>query len=194
MDFTVKEAVKTSTFWLLNLCITLRILVTVTMHAHMIPVFVWKGMSESTGAYLVSLSAFLAIISMLGLGWSGDRFNKPLLCSFSAIFTIICFLCPVLSSSKAAVYLLPIGVAVAHGTAPLNWSLIGDFFGRRSYAALRGVMVMPIGIATFIAPVYAGWIYDLTESYTAVLISFSVMLLMSAILFGILKRPKPVSR
>jgi len=194
VDFTVKEAVRTFPFWLLNLCISLRILVTVSLNAHMIPILVWKGINESTAAYLVSLSAFLTILGMLALGWTGDRLKKSLLCSLSMIATTVCILCPIFSTTNAAVYLLPIGMAIAHGTAPLNWSLIGDFFGRKSYANLRGIMVIGVGVATFISPVYAGWIYDITESYTIVLISFSAMLLVSAVLFAVLRRPANLAR
>ncbi|MFC1971614.1 MFS transporter [Chloroflexota bacterium] len=55
VDFKVKEAIKTFTYWLLTLCITLRILVTIALTCHFIPILVWKGMSESTAAYLLSL-------------------------------------------------------------------------------------------------------------------------------------------
>jgi len=189
VDFTVKEALKTHTFWLLTLCISFRILVTVALAAHMIPVLVWKGMAEASAAYLVSLSAFLTIIGMLCMGWIGDRFNKPFLCSISLLATIVCLLWPTFSSSETALYLFPIGIAITMASVPLNWSLIGDFFGRQNYATLRGITVVGVGIATFISPIYAGWIFDVTESYKIVLISFSAMLLISAILFAILRRP-----
>jgi len=189
VDFTLKEGLRTFTFWLLTLCISLRILVTVALQAHMIPILVWKGMEEAIAAYLVSLSAGLSIVSMLAMGLIGDRFNKSLLCSLCLFATIVCLLWLTFGTSRAVLYLLPLGMAITMGSVPLNWSLIGDFFGRKSYASVRGITVVGVGIVTFISPIYAGWIYDLTESYTIVLISFSVMLLVSAILFAILRRP-----
>ncbi|MFC1904860.1 hypothetical protein ACFLXT_03765 [Chloroflexota bacterium] len=74
------------------------------------------------------------------------------------------------------------------GTVPLNWSLIGDIFGRRSYATLRGIMGVFYGMATFVSPIYAGWVFDRTGSYTEVLISFAIALVLGAILFEVLRR------
>jgi MFS family permease len=77
------------------------------------------------------------------------------------------------------------------GTAPLNWALIGDFFGRGSYATIRGIMGIGYGTATFLSPIYAGWIFDRTESYTLVLITFSIILLIASTFFAILRHPSP---
>ncbi|MFC1887166.1 MFS transporter, partial [Thermodesulfobacteriota bacterium] len=191
VDFTIKQALKTFTFWLLTLCISLRILVTVAISAHMIPILVWKGMDEAAAAYMVSLYAFLTIIGMLVVGWIGDRFKKSMLCCVCLLITAVCLMWQTVSSTGTTLYLLPVGMAIAMGSVPLNWSLIGDFFGRRSYARLRGIMLISVGITTFISPVYAGWIFDRTESYTVVLISFSGMLLIPAVLFAILRPPAP---
>ena len=189
IDFTVKEALRTGAFWLLTLCISLRILVTIALTAHMIPVLVWKGMDEGSAAYMVSMYAFMTIIGMLVMGWIGDRFNKTLLCSASMLVSLLCLLWPTFSASRASLYLFPIGMAITMASVPLNWSLIGDFFGRQNYATLRGITVTGVGIATFISPIYAGWIYDVTESYSIVLISFSAMLLVAAALFAVLRPP-----
>ncbi len=95
----------------------------------------------------------------------------------------------VFNQAEFALYFLPVGLAITMGTAPLNWSLIGDFFGRRHWAKLRGIMGVFNGIATFASPIYAGWLYDRTQSYTTVLISFSILLLLGAITFAILRHP-----
>jgi MFS-type transporter involved in bile tolerance (Atg22 family) len=52
-------------------------------------------------------------------------------------------------------------------------------------------MLIGVGIATFISPIYAGHVFDLTESYATVLISFSVLLLFPAFLFSLLRKHAP---
>ena len=191
IDFTVKEAIRMVVFWLLSLCISLRILVTTALSAHMIPLLVWRGMDEGGAAYLVGLACFLNMLGMLAMGWISDRCSKPLLCSFCLAVTGLCLLWPALSASKAAMYMPPLGLAVSMSTIPLNWSLIGDFFGRRSYAALRGITVVGVGVATFISPIFAGWVFDITGSYTIVLFTFSGLLVLGAVLFACLRAPAP---
>lgn len=185
-DFSVKEALRTSVYWLLSLGITLRILVTVALAAHFIPILVWRGMSESSSAYLVSLMTFMGIFSTLVMGWLGDRVNKALLCSVGILPTILGMVGLIASESKVALYAFPLGLSMAMGTIALNWSLIGDFFGRRSYATLRGIMGIGYGFGTFLSPIYAGWIHDRTESYTIVLLTFSAVLLIAAIMFSVI--------
>jgi len=186
VHFTVKEALKNLSYWLLFIGITLRILVTIALAVHLIPILVWKGLSEVIGAYAVSLFTFVSIATTLMMGWMGDRFNKALLCSAGILPTIFVMLGLVVSSDKTILFALPIGLAITIGTAPLNWSLIGDLFGRRSYATLRGIMGIGYGVATFLSPIYAGWIFDRTGSYTIVLMTFSIILLVSTLIFAML--------
>jgi len=194
VDFTVGQALRTLNYWLLFTAITLRILVTVTLTIHFIPILVWKGMSEATSAYLVSLFAFLAIMGALVAGWMGDRWNKALLCSAGILPTVAAMLALMVSQSAASLYALPAGLAVTMGTVPLNWALIGDFFGRRSFGTLRGIMGIGNGLGTFLSPIYAGWVFDRTGSYVHVLLIFIVVHLVGAILFAALYYRSPQKR
>ncbi len=182
-DFSVSEALRTSTFWLLFGAITLRIFVTVALTIHFVPLYVWKGLSEVASAYMVSLFASGTIGATLLCGGLGDRLSKALLCSLGIVPTVAGMICLNFSSS---LYILPLGLAITMGTVPLNWALIGDFFGRKSFGTLRGIMGVGNGLGTFLSPIYAGWVFDSTGSYAPVLTNFIIILLLSAVLFGIL--------
>ncbi len=183
-DFSVGEALRTLTFWLLFLAITLRIFVTVALTIHFVPLYVWKGLSEVASAYMVSLFASSTIVATLLWGWLGDRYGKALLCSLGIIPTVAGMVCLIFFS--AYLYILPVGLAITMGTVPLNWALIGDFFGRKSFGTLRGIMGIGNGLGTFLSPIYAGWVFDSTGSYSPVLTNFIIIHLLSAILFGML--------
>jgi sugar phosphate permease len=185
-DFSVREALHTLNYWLLFFAITLRILVTVALIIHFVPLLAWRGMSESAAAYLVSLFALCSIGTTLATGWLGDRWSKSLLCSLGVLPTVMAMSALILSRPGDALFAFPIGLALTAGTIPLNWALIGDLFGRRSYATLRGIMAVGYGIATFISPIYAGWIFDRTGSYQEALLTFIVAQMLGALLFGVL--------
>jgi sugar phosphate permease len=191
VSFTVREALRTIHFWLLMVSISLRLLVTVALNTHFVPILVWKGMSEAASAYLVSLFALISILAMLALGWLGDRWNKALLSSMCIVPTIVAMIGMIFSQKTAILYIFPIAFAITYATAPLNWALIGDFFGRSRYATLRGIMGVGYGTATFLSPIYAGWVFDRTGSYTIVLLTFSIILLIASFLFAVLRRPSP---
>ena len=73
--------------------------------------------------------------------------------------------------------------------AGMNWSLVGDFFGRENFATIRGSMAPIYNISLFTMPIAAGWVKDTTDSYEIVLIAGAIMLLLSGLVFGILKKP-----
>jgi len=193
IEFSVREAMRTSTYWVLFSALTFRILVTVALTVHFVPLLVWKGMNEATSAYLVSLFAFGTIVISLISGWLGDRWNKALICGVGVLPAAGAVLALILGQSRIALYSLPIGLAVTMGTVPLNWALIGDFFGRRSYGMLRGIMGIGYGLGTFLSPIYAGWIFDQSGSYQIALWTFFFILLLASIFFTLLyhwsKRP-----
>jgi MFS family permease len=168
------------------MAITLRVMVTTALVVHLIPVIVWKGRDEVTGAYMVSLYSFGTILMALALGWWGDRWSKPLLSGVGLLPAVVGMVGLIFSSSNFSLYLFPIGLAVAMGTIPINWAQIGDYFGRQSYAALRGVMGVSYGLAAFISPIFAGWTFDRTGSYAIVFLSFSAILLAAVFLFALL--------
>ena len=188
-SFSVREAMRTLHFWLLMTCICLRLMVTVALNTHFVPILVWKGMSEATSAYLVSLLTFTSIPLAIGLGWMGDRWNKARLSGLCILPIILAMMGMIFFQGEAILYFFPIAFAFIMGTAPLNWALIGDFFGRGSYATLRGIMGIGYGTATFLSPIYAGWIFDRTESYNVVLLTFSIILAFAAFFFAVLSPP-----
>ena len=188
-NYTVREALHTAQFWLLMTSISLRIMVTVALSAHFIPILVWKGASEAGSAYFLSLYAFICVPLSILLGWTGDRWNKARLCSLCHVPMILAMMGMIFFQEGAILYFFPIAFAFIMGTAASNWAIIGDFFGRDSYATLRGIMGVGYGLGTFVSPIYAGWIFDRMESYHLVLLTFSIILAVTAILFAVLSPP-----
>jgi sugar phosphate permease len=193
-EFTVRAALKTASYWILMAALSLRLFATVALNTHFIPILVWRGMDEMTGAFLVSLFAFSTILTCLAMGWMGDRWEKTFLCSLGIIPTIVSMIGLIFSQATPLLYFFPIAMAITMGTAPLNWALIGDFFGRKSYATLRGILGVGYGLATFISPIYLGWIFDLTGSYTYGLVTLIIILAIPTLLFAFLRPPSPPAK
>ncbi|HSR13358.1 MAG TPA: MFS transporter [Thermodesulfobacteriota bacterium] len=186
LNFSVREALRTPDYWLLFFAIALRVLVTVALTIHFVPILVWKGVEESACAYLVSLFAFGTIPMTLLYGWMGDRWNKSFLSSIGILPLIVGLLVLIFSPPPLSIYALPVTLAVTMGTVPLNWALIGDLFGRMKYATLRGIVGIGNGVGTFLSPLYAGWMFDETGTYRSVLVTFAFCHATALVLFGIL--------
>ena len=88
---------------------------------------------------------------------------------------------------------LPIFVlmAVEQGTSSLNWVSLGNFFGRSSFATLMGLISVVFNIGMLITPIYAGVVFDRTDSYSVVLVSFLPIYLMAGFFFLMTRKPPP---
>ena len=74
-------------------------------------------------------------------------------------------------------------------TFPVNWSTVGEFFGRKNFAKIRGAMTFIHTWGSVIGPVIAGAIYDRTHSYTVLLWLSAGLLLLAGALYVMVVKP-----
>jgi MFS family permease len=78
---------------------------------------------------------------------------------------------------------------VVESTFPVNWSAVGDFFGRRHFAKIRGTMSFVQTWGAVAGPVIAGATYDSTHSYAHLLWGLIGVLLVTALLYALVVNP-----
>lgn len=188
-DFSARQAFRTTAYWLIALATALRLGVFSGLGVHFVPIFVWKGLSEQAAANLVGLMAFLAIPAGLTLGWLGDRVSKTYILAGGTACQAVAMLLLAFVEGPLAPLIFVLVYAASESVGAVNWSLLGDFFGRRSYATLRGVVntICSIGV---LAPVFAGWVFDQTRSYRPALVAFALVSLLACILYANVRRPQ----
>ena len=76
MELTAKEAIKTASFWKVAAFHGLRNIPYAGVNVHFVPLLVWKGLDESTAAFLLGLMSFSAVVARPLTGWLGDRWSK----------------------------------------------------------------------------------------------------------------------
>src|SRR5882762_5288494 len=189
VDVTSRQAMKTWVFWLLVISMTARVTCYSTATVHFVPLMVWKGLSEGAAASLLGAFAFINLVAHFVLGWIADRVNKPKLLA-------ACHFLPALSlpplfvdSGYWQLLLFTTTFTFLDASFPIIWATVGDFFGRRNFATIRGMMSFFYMWGSFAGPVMAGAIYDRTQSYLAVLWILFALLLFAALLVLFLIRP-----
>jgi MFS family permease len=188
-DVTSREAMKTWVFWLLVLSMTARVTCYSTATVHFVPLMVWKGLSEAAAASLLGAFAFINLVAHFVLGWIADRVNKPKLLA-------TCHLLPALSlptllagSDYWQLLLFTITFTFLDASFPIVWATVGDFFGRRNFATIRGMMSFFYMWGSFAGPIMAGVIYDRTQSYFMVLWILLALLVFATLLVLFLVGP-----
>jgi MFS family permease len=189
VDFTGRQAMKTWVFWVLVVSMTARVTCYSAATVHFIPLMVWKGLSEATAASLLGAFASANLLAHFILGSIADRVNKPKL-------LVICHFLPALSVAALLsgpgywqLWLFTIVFILLDASFPIVWATVGDFFGRRHFATVRGSMSFFYMWGSVAGPVLAGAIYDQTESYVAVLWIWLGLLTFATILVLFLIQP-----
>ena len=190
-EFTVRQALRTTTFWFLLGGVITRVSATNSIIIHLFPLLAWKGVDEQTATLFASIMFFMAIPLRFLLGVAGGRFSPRKLLfwgmNLGAVGLVGLWLLP----EWPALIVFILGLAIVEGITSVNWIMLGDYFGRSRFASLMGAMSIFHNFGMFVAPIYAGWIRDTTDSYEIVLATFAPTFVLSAVLFALARRPNP---
>jgi MFS family permease len=188
VDVTVAEALRSFAFWGSVLAAGIRNGSYHAIAVHFIPLMVWKGMSQSQAAWLLGAYAFLGMVATLVLGWFADKANKPRLSAFILFAAAAAMILPIVSGSLWSLGIFTICFAAVETTFPLGWAVVGDLFGRKHYAKIRGYMVLFYTWGGVLGPVIAGAIFDRWGSYEPLLWSLVVVFIVAGLVFQSLDR------
>jgi MFS family permease len=183
-DVTVAEALRSFAFWGSVLAAGIRNGSYHAISVHFVPLMVWKGLSQSEAAFLLSVYAFLGMAATLVLGWFADKANKPLLTAFILFAAAGAMFLPIGGNSLWALSLFTIFFAAVETTFPLGWAVVGDLFGRKHYAKIRGYMTLFYTWGGVLGPVIAGAIFDRWATYQPLLWSLVGVFLLAGIFFA----------
>jgi MFS family permease len=160
VEVTLGEALRSFAFWGSVLAAGIRNGSYHAVSVHFVPLMVWKELSQSEAALLLSAYAFLGMVATLVLGWVADKANKPRMNAFILFAAASAMFLPILSGSLWSLCLFTIFFAAVETTFPLGWAVVGDLFGRKHYAKIRGYMTLFYTWGGVIGPVVAGAIFD----------------------------------
>ena len=162
---TLKEALRSPIFWAMLIGSLPMLFVQQTVSIHMVPIFVWKGISEAAGAGLLGFYAIMAMPLVVIVGRAADRFGGSQV-MIAMIVMLLTGLFTMMVSSSLWSYGLAVALLAPAATFwPVLWATIGRAFGRKHYNVIRGTsygMMMTISAGT---PWVAGIIFTRTQSY-----------------------------
>ena len=156
-DFTVRQALNTSSFWLISVGHGFTSMVLIAMMAHLAPMMLDRGYDLQTAAFVITGYAIVSMVFQVVGGYVGDRVPKRLaLFVFTWIQASSVFLLalgpPTLPVAYGFALLFGIGFG---GRSPLTVSIRGEYFGRKSFGKIMGVSQVPMNVLLLAAPVFA---------------------------------------
>jgi MFS family permease len=189
-SFTVRQALRTSAFWLISLGHGFALLVVFAVNVHAI-----THLKESLGYTLAQASLVITVVTVgqfvgVLLGWVlGDRFDKRKVSAACMLMHAGGLLLLTYSSGPILLSL----AAFIHGVGwglrgPFMQAIRADYFGRRSIGMIIGLSSLITVLGQIAGPLIAGAFADWTGNYRA---GFTVVALMAGVgsLFFMLARP-----
>jgi len=189
-EYSVQQTLHSWAFWNLTGGTALRLIAKAGVTVHIIPIMASKGVSEQSAAFMFGLQLFLTVPLYLLLGWAADHFPKPAILMWASLAGTAAF--ALLASPLHGIGLLLAYVllfAICDASAPTNWAVVGEYFGRQTFSRLRGYIQFANFPGVLFAPVFVGWWYDHHQSYALPIWIYTGVSLVGALTFAVLERP-----
>jgi MFS family permease len=189
--FTLRQAMRTSSFWLISLGHGSALLIVSAVNVHVI-----LHLTEHLDYSLALASLVVTGINGAQIGGTliggliGDRYDKRLI-AFACMAGHAVGLLLVAYATNA---LMVFGFAVLHGAAwglrgPMMAAIRADYFGRRSYSAILGTSSVITMFGSILGPVVAGLLADYSGDYQ---LGFTILAVLSGLgswFFLLARRP-----
>lgn len=175
IDWGVKQAMRTPQYKILVAAYFANLMALVTVTSLSVGHLVERGVSSEVAGAMLSLEAFIAVLTRIGGGFLGERIDPRYLMVVSLAATSIG--CAVLATSDSHSILLiyAIGTGIGFGLTALSCTvLMMNYFGQRHNLELFSSMCL-VGAASALGPTIGGVIRDLTGNFILMFMILSVV-------------------
>lgn len=195
IEFTLRQAVRTSAFWIIYVAHALHGMVSPAVSMHQIPYLTDMGIDEVAAAFALGLMVFVSAPGRLIGGIIADRFDKnhlrfPMAGAYLLQCLGLVIFLQTQSMAMVYVYLALYGFGMG-ASIGINVPLRARYFGRKAFATIGGMMRLLDTPVAVLAPIYVGWTFDVTGNYRSAFVVVTGLLFLSVIVMTLAKPPKP---
>ncbi|MBM3946570.1 MAG: MFS transporter, partial [SAR202 cluster bacterium] len=189
-DLTARQAIRTRAFWVILTSNIASGVPLTSLMVHLVPKLTDMGYSLGGASVVVTVFTVVGLPATFLAGYLGDRLPKPplicaaLLLQGGAIILLAFSNSPWLAWVFAPMYGLAFGARI-----PLTTAMRGEYFGRKAFATISGLSQLPSSLAMMAGPLFAGYLFDLQQSYFVPFAAFAVMSVAGAGLILLARKP-----
>ncbi len=186
-----KQAIKTSRFWLFGAILFCFFFGLQVIIVHVIPHAVDIGISATGAASILSIIAGSSVIGRLSMGFISDKIGGRVSLSACLVMTTLALIWLLFSRDTWMFYLFAVLFGIAYGgVIPLEIALPAELFGLKFLGmTLAGLMIF-FTIGGAIGAPLAGYIFDVTGSYSLAFLICVIVFALAITLSLILLRSK----
>ncbi|MFH1605626.1 MAG: MFS transporter [Pseudomonadota bacterium] len=191
-EFSTREALRTSAFWLISLGHSFALLIVYAVLVHAITHMRESlDYSVSQGSLVITLLTTTQVTGIV-LGWLiGDRVEKRLLAAGAMLMHAVGLLMLTYASGPVMLGAFVVLHGIAWGLrGPLMQAIRADYFGRRSIGMIMGLSSVIIVTGQIGGPMLAAMLADWTGNYRVGFTVLAVMAGLGSLLFLLAKPPR----
>ena len=199
-DFTLREAMRTPTFWLISFGQGFTSMVLIAMMAHLAPMLYDQGVSVPMAGWVVSTYTAMSMLFQIVGGYVGDRISKRVayfcFTSIQAGAVAILVFAPDIAAAAGVPNLVVVfAFAILFGIGfggrnPLSTSIRGEYFGRSSFGKIMGMSQVPMNMMLLVAPIYPAVLLNTLGSYDFAFLSLAALNFIGGVMFLLAKPPR----
>jgi sugar phosphate permease len=190
-SWTVREAIKTRSFWLLLFCVMIPSAILTGLIFHQVSVMDQVGISAQSTAAVLSIMALIRLPTVLVAGQVADKVPPRYLQAGSMAWLLITMITLYFTDTfqMALVYGTLAGITMAFG-AMASGVIWPEYYGRHNLGSIRGVTMMAGVIGSALGPLPYGFAYDLFGGYSQALALSMIFPILGIIAALMAKPPK----
>lgn len=192
VDFSVREALRTSSFWLLAVALTTGFFAMSGVNVHLIPAQISYGFTRETAALTVTLLTLLSLAGRWLGGLLADFVDERYILATGYALQAIGIL--VLSVVTVYWHLIVFLLLYAPGfgaTIPVRTVVQARYFGSKAFGALMGILATISTGFSILSPIFTGWMYDVHQDYRLAFIILAITCFVAVPLILVSRRPTP---
>lgn len=186
-DYSLLQAIRMPPFWLLGFTWLLLSLDLHLIVVHIVPHALELGVSPMDAALILSLMGITNLVGRLGMGRVSDTLGRTKLGITCTLVQAGSLLWLIWARELWMLYMFGMVFGFLWGgLGAVITALVGDVFGISSIGIIMGTMSAMWALGAAMGPALAGYIFDMSNSYSIAFAIGAIGILMAAPLMGLM--------
>lgn len=189
-----RAVIRQPAFWIIAAAFTAQAAVTTGLSVHLVPLMTDYGLDAVLAGTLFGGMILLSIPVRLLSGYLADRLEPrflPLVLGGLLVLEGLAIGSFAIAPGFATMLVVICALGIAAGAPTLLVLILcNELFGQSGFATVQGSLMMLQVPGTMLAPIIAGYAYDFSGSYVAVIAGFSLLLIAGGAILTRLRMPR----
>ena len=189
-SWTVHQAVRTPTLWLLVVAASIGVLANGAVSFHQVAYFTDQGLDTKRAALALSVFALMGAVSSGAWGLLVEHFSERYMAVIAMAIAGLCmvFVQFVDTTGEAIVFSAFFGIS-ARGESSLIQMMIAQYYGRNSYGSISSLLTPFQMIGLGFGPLIASVFYDVVGSYDMLFLGLAGVYAATMVLLWFARKP-----